>query len=400
MKKTTIFFAILCCFMFTACSSKISDKKQNDIKSYIETTIMNSDASFDKIDSDINVRASDGKVYFSVNIIDDNTDFNYAPYIKEISSAFITKLQDTNLEISYFIIEIDFDKYNWIFLSTDAKNGSVRASIDEVEVYRDSSVNINDLSKYFEIPDESIDNSNSSSDYVLPDITKDNLEQYVAIIKCDEMQDYTYIDKNKKEVTGTLADFHLLALKELTYPETLAIAYALEEDYAEISVRFFTSYSQELSSTENLKKQAERIQIQNKQVVELEVTTAKVKYYTINEYLELKGDGIAVTPEGLPDTDSDSTEPLTELASESNIDTTTEIAIDVNAEAVANSSNIDSPAEEVVDSVEYIGNSSTKKFHRINCSEVKRINQSNKVNLSSRDSATSSGYIACKKCNP
>ncbi len=48
----------------------------------------------------------------------------------------------------------------------------------------------------------------------------------------------------------------------------------------------------------------------------------------------------------------------------------------------------------------YIGNSNTKKFHRITCSEIKKIKSSNKVNLSSRDSATKGGYIPCKKCNP
>ena len=47
----------------------------------------------------------------------------------------------------------------------------------------------------------------------------------------------------------------------------------------------------------------------------------------------------------------------------------------------------------------YIGNSSTMKFHRPNCISIDQMNESNKVYLSgSRDDAVSKGYKPCKRC--
>ena len=48
----------------------------------------------------------------------------------------------------------------------------------------------------------------------------------------------------------------------------------------------------------------------------------------------------------------------------------------------------------------YIGNKSTKKFHSPTCSSVSRMKASNKVSLSSRSAAISSGYTPCKVCKP
>lgn len=49
----------------------------------------------------------------------------------------------------------------------------------------------------------------------------------------------------------------------------------------------------------------------------------------------------------------------------------------------------------------YILNTNTKKFHRPNCSSVKRMNESNKESYSgSRDSLINKGYSPCKNCNP
>lgn len=49
----------------------------------------------------------------------------------------------------------------------------------------------------------------------------------------------------------------------------------------------------------------------------------------------------------------------------------------------------------------YILNTNTKKFHRPNCSSVKRMNESNKESYSgSRDSLIGKGYSPCKNCNP
>lgn len=48
----------------------------------------------------------------------------------------------------------------------------------------------------------------------------------------------------------------------------------------------------------------------------------------------------------------------------------------------------------------YIGNSSTRKFHRPDCSSVKSMKSKNKVTLSSREEAIAEGYTPCKRCNP
>ena len=55
---------------------------------------------------------------------------------------------------------------------------------------------------------------------------------------------------------------------------------------------------------------------------------------------------------------------------------------------------------EPVTTVTYVGNSNTKKYHRSTCSSVTKMSSENKVYFSSPSSAVSSGYEACKKCNP
>ncbi len=45
-------------------------------------------------------------------------------------------------------------------------------------------------------------------------------------------------------------------------------------------------------------------------------------------------------------------------------------------------------------------NSSTRKFHRPDCSSVKSMKSKNKVTLSSREEAIAEGYTPCKRCNP
>lgn len=50
--------------------------------------------------------------------------------------------------------------------------------------------------------------------------------------------------------------------------------------------------------------------------------------------------------------------------------------------------------------VAYIGNSNTKKFHRLSCSSIKQMKDSNKVSLFSREEAIKKGYVPCKRCNP
>ena len=49
----------------------------------------------------------------------------------------------------------------------------------------------------------------------------------------------------------------------------------------------------------------------------------------------------------------------------------------------------------------YIGNANTKKFHYPDCSSVKQIKESNKVELSgTREEIIAMGYDPCKRCNP
>lgn len=50
--------------------------------------------------------------------------------------------------------------------------------------------------------------------------------------------------------------------------------------------------------------------------------------------------------------------------------------------------------------IKYIGNANSKKFHKVGCSSVKRMSESNKIELNSRDEAVSKGYDPCKRCNP
>lgn len=50
--------------------------------------------------------------------------------------------------------------------------------------------------------------------------------------------------------------------------------------------------------------------------------------------------------------------------------------------------------------VQYIGNSNSKKFHYPYCSSVDDMKEKNKVPFYSRDEAISKGYVPCKRCYP
>lgn len=59
------------------------------------------------------------------------------------------------------------------------------------------------------------------------------------------------------------------------------------------------------------------------------------------------------------------------------------------------------PAKPVAETtVTYIGNKNSKVFHLPSCSSVSRMKASNKVSLSSRDTALSQGYRPCQNCQP
>lgn len=51
-------------------------------------------------------------------------------------------------------------------------------------------------------------------------------------------------------------------------------------------------------------------------------------------------------------------------------------------------------------SAPYIGNKNTGKFHVSSCGEIKKMKESNKVPLYSRDEALAGGYVGCKRCQP
>lgn len=51
-------------------------------------------------------------------------------------------------------------------------------------------------------------------------------------------------------------------------------------------------------------------------------------------------------------------------------------------------------------SIKYIGNKNTKKFHYPDCSSVDDMKESNKITLNSRDEAIKKGYKPCGRCNP
>lgn len=48
----------------------------------------------------------------------------------------------------------------------------------------------------------------------------------------------------------------------------------------------------------------------------------------------------------------------------------------------------------------YVGNSSTMKFHRSNCPSVKRMSGKNRVQLKNRQAYIDAGYEPCKRCKP
>ena len=50
------------------------------------------------------------------------------------------------------------------------------------------------------------------------------------------------------------------------------------------------------------------------------------------------------------------------------------------------------------DSMQYIGNLNTHKFHRPSCSTLPK--ESNRIYFDTREEAIAAGYIPCKKCNP
>ncbi len=50
--------------------------------------------------------------------------------------------------------------------------------------------------------------------------------------------------------------------------------------------------------------------------------------------------------------------------------------------------------------ITYCGNKNSKVFHKLNCSSVSNMKESNKVYFTSKEEYLQNGYSACKKCNP
>ena len=66
----------------------------------------------------------------------------------------------------------------------------------------------------------------------------------------------------------------------------------------------------------------------------------------------------------------------------------------------SSSSSTKAQASSSLSSSPYIGNRSTKKFHKASCRDVNKMNESNKVPLSSRQEALNQGYSPCGHCHP
>ena len=49
---------------------------------------------------------------------------------------------------------------------------------------------------------------------------------------------------------------------------------------------------------------------------------------------------------------------------------------------------------------DYIGNMNSHKFHYSSCQWVNKMNNANKVYLSTREEAIRKGYVPCKVCDP
>lgn len=49
---------------------------------------------------------------------------------------------------------------------------------------------------------------------------------------------------------------------------------------------------------------------------------------------------------------------------------------------------------------EYVGNKSSKKFHKLDCPWAKKISERNRVYFKTREEAIKQGYIPCSVCKP
>lgn len=90
-------------------------------------------------------------------------------------------------------------------------------------------------------------------------------------------------------------------------------------------------------------------------------------------------------------TDSTSKEEPSVTSTNSNTTSSSEKSYDSSQYSTSSSSNGES----------YVLNTNTKKFHRLGCSSVKQMKDSNKQYSSeSREQIISRGYDPCKRCNP
>lgn len=74
---------------------------------------------------------------------------------------------------------------------------------------------------------------------------------------------------------------------------------------------------------------------------------------------------------------------------------------EVPSSSTVEESSIANASTEPSNTVTYICNTNTKKFHYPSCSSVKQMSEKNKLPVTStRDEVISQGYVPCKKCNP
>ncbi len=70
------------------------------------------------------------------------------------------------------------------------------------------------------------------------------------------------------------------------------------------------------------------------------------------------------------------------------------------APAITPSTHDNSSLANASESVQYIGNLNTHKFHFASCRYVSAMNPANKVPFATRDEAVQAGYVPCKVCKP
>lgn len=108
------------------------------------------------------------------------------------------------------------------------------------------------------------------------------------------------------------------------------------------------------------------------------------------------GDIEDITEPEIPN--SSKSEPVSSVSSVEPPQSPTQSAPESQSNSTTHFNDYDVPTQQ--QTTNYVLNTSTKKFHRPSCSDVKKINPENYSTISSRSDAISSGYSPCGRCKP